>query len=261
MKYAAWIVGLALLRVPARADEVVLRNGARFEGRVTESASSVVVELDYGTITLRRSDVARIHRGPSALDELERRAAALRPGDVEGRYRLARWAAERDLLTRARKLFEEVVVREPDHAGARAALGYRRHEGRWMTEVEIRAAEGFVRFRGRWVLESEADAILKREAERGAEEARRAELELLRTRMLEAEAAANRARAAVEELRARFDRRRWDWIWGQVIYLPPFQCFPRILPRPLKFQNTVPQERRPACETRQRDAGTEGFSR
>ena len=46
-----------LLGAPVWGDEVVLHNGAVFSGVVRESGGNVHVEVDFGTMTFRRSQV------------------------------------------------------------------------------------------------------------------------------------------------------------------------------------------------------------
>jgi hypothetical protein len=245
MRQIAALVVLAAAGT-ARADEVVLRNGARFEGQVRESGDSVVVIMDFGSITFRKMDVARIERGTSSLTEFDAKLAELKGDDLEGKYRLALWARQRELGHRARKLFEEILVRNPDHEGARAALGYRKFDGRWMTEDEIKIAQGYVIFRGEWIRRDIADSIQQAEARRAAEAARWDEMERLRLRAEEAEAAA--ARAGEEAARAYAE---WDYpavVYYRRISFP--RCFFRPFPRRLPPVKPVRCEDKPRAITR-----------
>jgi len=244
MRTLAAAVLAAAMAAPAAADEVVLRNGARFEGKVTESEGSVTVAMDFGSITFKKIDVARIERGSTPLSEFETRLAALRDDDVDGRYRLALWARQKELAGRARRLLEEVVAREPEHEGARLALGYRRHDGRWMMEDEVRRAQGYVLFRGEWVLRETADGLRRFEAERAAELARSEELHQLRQRTLEAEAAALLAREEAD--RARND----DY------YYPRF-----VVWRTVSFCHRIPKSHGKKCEERGKGGKEKGISR
>jgi hypothetical protein len=65
MKY---IAALLLLAAPAFADEVVLRNGARFAGVVTREGKQVTVRMEVGTITFAAIDVASVRFGEDARD-------------------------------------------------------------------------------------------------------------------------------------------------------------------------------------------------
>jgi hypothetical protein len=238
MRHLAAVAILAAAAGAARADEVVLRNGARFEGEVREGKDTVTVVMDFGTITFKRIDVARIDRGASALTEFDAKIAELKSDDLDGRYKLALWARHKGLDHRARQTFEEILVRDPEHAGAREALGYRKVEGRWLSEDEIRTARGEVLFRGEWISREVADHIRKIEAERAAESSRIAEVERLRIRVAEAEAAAYRAREDAARERATADYDDYYYRRPVVFYRwyanPDFSCRPRT---PLNLGN------------------------
>lgn len=201
-------VAVLLAAVPAWADEVVLRNGGRFEGRVVEAPGSVTVYMDFGSISFPRSEVALIRSGASVIQEFARREAELRAGDAEARYRLALWAKQHDLTNGMRRLLNETLALDPQHEGARTELGYRRHEGRWLTEEEYRAARGEVLFRGAWIKKTEAEAIEQREADRAASVYLETELLKARTMLLAAEADYARAKAEAERVRADIEREK-----------------------------------------------------
>jgi hypothetical protein len=181
------------------ADVVVLKDGERIEGVVEERGDEVVVRLDYGDVGFARSEVARVERRASPLSRFEARAAGLTPRDVNGRYRLGLEAERAGLTGLARRLFLEVVSLEPDHRGARAALGQRLHGGRWRTEDEVKEAEGYVKRGDLWITPGAA-AVLDAEARREAEAAQRLEdarkIAALEARVARAEADARAAREA-----------------------------------------------------------------
>lgn len=189
---------LLLVVLPAHADVVVLKNGSTIEGIATESGDWVVIKLDFGTVKLARSEVARIVKAESPLQELQRRRKELKDGDAEARYELAGWADQQELYTSARNLHREVVELSPDHEGARRALGYRKHDGKWLTEEEYYVAGGYVKYDGRWV-PREVAAALESEAERARLERLRAEA-AERIRAMDAEVELARI-AAERELR------------------------------------------------------------
>ncbi len=57
---------MAVSAVPARGDTVFLKNGNQVEGVVkSQTASEVEVDIGYGSVTLQRSDIAKIHRAPN----------------------------------------------------------------------------------------------------------------------------------------------------------------------------------------------------
>src|SRR5262245_52573463 len=97
MRHIAALAVLLVASVPAWADEVVLRNGARFEGDVQVSKDTVTVVMDFGSITFKKIDVARIERGPSPILVFDGRLVLVKPDDLEGRYELAMWGFEHGL--------------------------------------------------------------------------------------------------------------------------------------------------------------------
>ena len=97
---AMGLVAAGLAAATASSDEILLRGGGRVSGVVVERTSrAIVVETGPGRVTLSMALVERVIEGRSALEAHHERAAALEPRDVEGWAALARWAAERDLLT------------------------------------------------------------------------------------------------------------------------------------------------------------------
>lgn len=194
----AWIIFGAL---DARADFVVLADGERIEGVVTERGDEVIVQLDFGTLSIAKADVASIERAPSALSALEAKRSKLAAGDVEGLYRLALEAEKSGLSARSRGLFREVLDAAPEHKGARAALGYRKHEGRWLTEDDFMRSRGYVQHGGQWVTADAAAALERAELERRAQavEERRQDDQRERIARLEREVAEARIAAARAE--------------------------------------------------------------
>lgn len=157
---------LALLgsALPAWSDEVKLVSGGRLVGIARVEGGKVLVETSHGTIGIPRSLVAEILPGWTPIHEVADRAARLGPeAGAEDLFELAVWARENGVHRRAQELLERVIALEPGHEGARRLLGYRLHEGRWMTETEVNRANGLVEFRGQWITPKEQAAILARE--------------------------------------------------------------------------------------------------
>ncbi|MEN8148321.1 MAG: HEAT repeat domain-containing protein [Planctomycetota bacterium] len=98
--------------------------------------------------------------------EYQERAAKLATDDANGHYVLGLWCSKNDLDTEARLEFEKVVALDADHEGARSALGYVRHQGRWLSKDEAMRQKGFVRHEGVWLLKEEVAAKLLPATER-----------------------------------------------------------------------------------------------
>ena len=127
------LVTAGLAAATASSDEILLRSGGRVSGVIVErTRTAIVVETGPGRVTLSMSLVEKVVEGRSALEAYRERAEALEPGDVEGWAALARWAAERDLLTQSREAWQRVLAADPSHPEANAALGRVEVDGTWM---------------------------------------------------------------------------------------------------------------------------------
>ena len=85
----------------------------------------------------------------------QERAKKLDTKDAGGHYELGLWCDRKGLPDEARLEFEKVVALDPDHEGARHALGYVRHRDRWLSHDEAMKAKGLVRHEGSWMLKEE----------------------------------------------------------------------------------------------------------
>ena len=147
-----WALGTALLATVAPCDEVLLRGGGRVSGMVVErNERSVVIETGPGRVTLAMSRVEKIVEGRSALETFQERAGALAASDSEGWAALARWAAERDLVTPSRNAWQRVLALNPQDAEANAALGRVALDGTWMAADDAYRSRGYVQYEGRWM--------------------------------------------------------------------------------------------------------------
>jgi hypothetical protein len=208
-KRARLALPLCLLYASALfADTVILTNGRRLEGRVTEDGATVTVETEYGTIRLPRSQVQGILKQRTVLDEYAERVQALRArldaGKLEGPAaarawcEVAAWCAEKELRRAREECLRRALAADPECEGAHLALGHVRAGHKWLTPEQRLEALGLVRYRNRWVTpEARADA------EQAAEESRRRELE-------RAAAEAERLRKEAEAERRKAERRLLD---------------------------------------------------
>lgn len=146
---------------PASAQDVIWKNdGGRLRGKiVSESRTSVVIDTPGGRITVRRSDIDRIEREGDVFRQFEQRRGQVKTGDLHAWFELGTWCQNQGLYPQAIDCFHEVLAIEPDHADARFELGYRRHEGRWVTEGEYFEARGYKRYEDRWVTADEHEKL------------------------------------------------------------------------------------------------------
>lgn len=130
---------IALGAVPCPGDTITLRDGRKLVGKiVSEEGDEIRVILRYGEVTLPKSDVVSLEKGPTPEEVYRDRAAAVGEDDLEGLVGLARWCRENDLDRESRWEFGRVLEIDRDHAEARKALGFVLHEGEWITGAEHR---------------------------------------------------------------------------------------------------------------------------
>jgi hypothetical protein len=190
-----------LLLVPALlfADEVHLKGGAVFSGRIVEQTETMVmVDIGDGVVGVAMSRVERIVKGRSPLDDYDERAARLQADDADGWRSLGRWASQQGLSAQSRQAYQKVLDISPDDPEARGALGFVLLDGRWLTEEESYRARGFVKYDGEWMTRSEAQmAQNAAAADQAREDAER------RANQAEADAILAESRAEKVEERAR----------------------------------------------------------
>jgi hypothetical protein len=224
---------------PAAADVVHLRDGRTLEGSVIRAGDTLIVRRKLGSSHVHLSDVLRIEETTDRWDEVERLRGQLANGTADERYRFGVWCRDHDFKEESQRAFLSVLRLDLDHAGARAALGYVLHEGRWLSRADKKRLEGLVEHEGAWVTpEEKAKRVAaKKEEARKARAARReaAEAEKLAKRQRrEAERTAKReARRerseAIARARAwqRVTSTRWtNWgggnggVWGGRVLYP-----------------------------------------
>ncbi|MBI4881027.1 MAG: hypothetical protein HY812_15425 [Planctomycetes bacterium] len=172
LRSLAWgAAACALFAAAAAGDVVHLKGGQRIEGEVVKD-DGVELELKtrFGTQRIPRSQIERIERCDTAAQEIEKRLAALAPGDAEGRYQAALAARDAGLRKRYREILLEVVAIDPLHEQANLELGKVKYQGRYVTpeererlEQEARRAEmaarGLVEHEGRFVTPEEKEKL------------------------------------------------------------------------------------------------------
>lgn len=163
------LVALASLLVaslaPAAADDVYLVNGQVFEGVMAEeTADRVVIQLEFGQMTLPRSQVDRVVSAATPLQRYLARSSELRDSmetTATDWLELAHFARShelnegfRDAALLAARLDPEVEGIAPLMKRLGYALDEESHT--WMTESEVMSKRGLVRYDGEWMAEVEA---------------------------------------------------------------------------------------------------------
>lgn len=184
---------------PAFADEVFLKGGAKFTGRIeSQTETMVTVNIGDGVVGVPMARVEKIVKGKSPLDEYEQRAGALGLQDLNGWRGLGAWASQQGLSAQAEEAYAKVLALAPDDPEARQALGYVRVGDQWMTEEQSYVARGYVNLGGEWMTPAAAQQVQAAEAsEQARQEAER------RANQAEADKILAEQRAAKAEERAR----------------------------------------------------------
>ncbi|MBI2823406.1 MAG: HEAT repeat domain-containing protein [Planctomycetia bacterium] len=158
----------------ARADVFVLNNGGRVEGTLANPDEKprdkyVIKTSTGGEITLRRDQVKEFH--PTRPEEQEYEQIRPKyPDTVDGHFELAEWCREHKLLAQRKRHLERVIELEPDHAKARAMLGFSKVAGEWKTQDQVRRDRGYVQDKnGRWYLPQQIEENERQKKQKQAE--------------------------------------------------------------------------------------------
>ncbi len=192
------------------ADDVYLKGGAVFSGRIVEQTDTMVtIDIGDGEIGVAVSRIERIEKKRSALDEFDERAAKLAPNDVDGWRNLGGWASDQGLGAQSQRAYQKVLNLSPDDAEARGALGFVQYNGQWMTLDESYRARGYVKHDGQWMTPNEAQMTQQAaNANQARDDAER------RANLAEADKILAESRADKAEERARDAEQRTDDFWN-----------------------------------------------
>lgn len=125
------------------ADQLYLKDGRLLEGTVIAEEDSVLLRMGGATLRFPKSDVLRIDYKLTPEEEFRQKLDAIAPADLDKMFTLAQWAEDNDLSREARQVCQHIVEVNPDHAGARAMLGFARIDGKWLTfDAGLELAQG-----------------------------------------------------------------------------------------------------------------------
>lgn len=160
---------------PGLADIVYLKNGQHLEGDVSDGRDGKLrVTIDEGIFfEFSREDIERIQKKKSPASVFDKRLSKISGDGIEelGRLvELARWARDRRLRSRVKKAFRRVLEIDPNHPGARRALGFFVYRNRWVHEKDLEAKGGLVEFEGEWMTPAEKERRLVDELRREVHE-------------------------------------------------------------------------------------------
>ncbi|MEZ6184369.1 MAG: DUF1570 domain-containing protein [Planctomycetota bacterium] len=163
-RFVVFFAVLAVVATPlvALAKDVIYKvDGGKLKGDILrESRSSVTIRTLGGTVTVPRTEIAKVERDGDIFRAFDEKKAKLekRPS-AEGWFEFGTWCQQQGLYPEAIDAFHETLALDSDHDDARWELGYRRLAGRWVTTNEYFEAKGFVRYQGRWVTPAEKENL------------------------------------------------------------------------------------------------------
>ena len=141
----------------ARAQDVVhLKSGEQLAGRVTDGLLAIRLDTSAGEVSIPWGKIEKIDRETYTRTAYHERAAAVADDDAKSHFILALWCRRQGLSEEMEAELGKVLKIDPDHQGARAALGFEKVDDKWVAGDQIRTAKGFVNRGGRWLLEEEA---------------------------------------------------------------------------------------------------------
>ncbi len=239
--FAAVAALVAIGSATAAADEFHLANGRQIEGIERPDPARpgrVIIEVGAGVIELDARDVVSKSAGRTALHEYYQKWNRVKKSKkASDFFELAQWAKANKCTKFVRELCERAVSIDPDHAGARAELGHRNVDGKWMTFEEAQAAKGLVLFEGRWVTAAEKEIVEKERAE-AKERAKEAARERERAREEERERKL-RALEEYNEWLARESQLPYGYFYRPSLFWPayyrPYPWLPYKYKRPPNY--------------------------
>jgi len=155
------LIMLLLCAASAAADDVILDNGRVLSGKVVDEGKRYTVVDRDRKFAVPKATVVKLISKPSFMDHYEARLKQLPFDDAEAIFEFGRWLAKNEWPSRASRAYEEVLELDPDHRGARRALGYKLFEGEWVGPDELNRRQGLVKFDGRWYTKHDLEQLKK----------------------------------------------------------------------------------------------------
>ncbi|MFC1588467.1 tetratricopeptide repeat protein [Planctomycetota bacterium] len=162
-----------LLCCPVFAEILIMKNGRKVEGKIiSEDDSKLVFRTNSGMqITYKKSDIKEIDREHVAAEDVyANKLKEMDDQSAEDHFQLAGWCKQNFNRKKARVHWQKAIEINPDHEGARTALGFIKYRGKWLTKEELKKVKereaakdaadseskamrdkGYEKFNGKWV--------------------------------------------------------------------------------------------------------------
>ena len=157
---AGWL-SFCAMPPTALAEVVLLKSGAKVEGEILNPTRSKddlveVVPVEGLKLTLAASQVKGVLVQTKVLKDYE--AAVARMADtLDAHLAMAQWCLEASLAEQRKFHLSQVIKHDPNHAMARATLGYIKVGSGWMTQNEYKRRQGYVLKGGAYRLAQELE--------------------------------------------------------------------------------------------------------
>jgi hypothetical protein len=135
----------------ARADIVQLDTGEEYNGKVTDLEDNIRLETLAWSVVIPKSRILRIVPQKTIPEMYAEKLKDIEEDDAAGHYKLALWCKKQGWKSKMQEELEFVITINPDHEGARRALGFKKLDGEWVTEDEYMIAKGFIKKDGKWI--------------------------------------------------------------------------------------------------------------
>jgi hypothetical protein len=152
MKRQIWrlVIGAALVAAwsgAAWGDIFYLSGGTTVEGELVQNrGTEFVVKIGSGgTMAIPAAQVEKIEAAPSPQEQYRTKAAAVAQ-TAAAHVELAKWCATKHLTAESEAEYERALALDGENGAARAALGFVKRDGVWMTRQA--AAEAAARASG-----------------------------------------------------------------------------------------------------------------
>ncbi len=160
-RFSGLFAAAALMLFPAElasAATVTLTDGRSWEGTIVrETKDAVVVKTAGGEVSIDRASIRDIDRAPTKREQYDAKLASLDAKDADQQYLLGLWCRRNGLSREADYHLNYACALEPDHEGARRALGQMKYQGKWMSELDAKQAMGLRFVDGRWMTKEAAE--------------------------------------------------------------------------------------------------------
>jgi hypothetical protein len=138
------------------ADSVELTGSGQLTGKVARKGDLVIVRIDDDIqVALPGTRVSRVVESEQLA---KYKSLAKQVGDdANAHYQLARWCKAAGNVPGLSQYYtrfhmQRAVELNPNHAEARASLGYTKDEGKWILKTDLMRSRGMIFKSGRWVI-------------------------------------------------------------------------------------------------------------